>query len=116
MKTSLLLIALLCAGCGDKTIKPEIGTTVLIFPDWSNSASCFEHMLYTNYYAVWQDDGWHTMEVQEDGQMLPFWKSNNPEENMEDVRLNFGLNINFNILKGIHDAFAGTPCKHAEAK
>ncbi len=36
------------------------GTTILLFPEWSNSPSVLERTEHTNLYAVRQSDGWHT--------------------------------------------------------
>ena len=114
---TIAVLAMLLAGCGqsDNTksilkLKPTItnGTTLLIFPEWETSDSAFERKVYTNYYAVYNSGKWFVREQQNDGSLATFWKSDTPYRSLDDVKMGFGLNIKWNIYRGIYDAFTVT--------
>ncbi|MFA5130656.1 MAG: hypothetical protein WC477_07160 [Patescibacteria group bacterium] len=82
------------------------GTAVLMFPEWMNSASAFERVVYSNYFAVYKDGKWFTRERQADGTLAVFWKSDSAYENIQDAKTTFGMNIQWNVSKGLYDAFS----------
>ncbi len=105
---TIVFIALMICGCsrvkeahGTETTN---GTAVLIFPEWKASNSAFERKVYTNYFAVYSNGFWFVRERQSDGSLAIFWKLDEAHKSINDAKELFGLNIQWNIYKAIHDA------------
>jgi len=84
------------------------GTTVLLFPEWSNSPSAFERLIHTNYYAVYDSGRWYVREKQPDGTLAQFWDDDVAEKTVEKHKPRFGLNIKWQIYKAMYDALSVT--------
>ena len=110
MKKLLLvgLVAVAVCGCGvgADNLALTNGTTVLLFPEWEQSTSAFERKVYTNYFAVYRDGYWYTREREGDGSLSVFWKNDLPHRKIVDAKSDFGLNIQWNVYKGIYDAMS----------
>lgn len=113
MKMWVILVAVTLVaaltGCGVNPItEPEItnGTTVLLFPEWEHSESPFERKVYTNYYVVYSNGNWVTRERQSDGSLAQFWKSTDGDKTLDEAKQAFGLNIQWNVYKGIYDSMS----------
>jgi hypothetical protein len=89
-----------------KTSSITNGTEVLLFPEWTNSPSAFERFHSTNLYAVYYDGKWTTKYRIEDGTLKQFWTAEMKHDDIQGARQTFGMNIDWNIKKGIHDAFS----------
>ena len=82
------------------------GTTILLFPEWSNSPSVLERTQHTNLYAVRQSDGWHTQFRATNGVLKAFWVGDSPSATISDAKTAFGMNISWQINKAMVDAFS----------
>jgi len=119
MKLTISIICIvafvLLGGCAQEETDPKsprphswwrptpVGTTRLLFPEWEHSDSAFERAVYTNYYVVRCEDGWHTREMQPDGSLKPFWKSDRLNESIKDAKLDFAWNISWHIHQSMYD-------------
>ena len=108
--TSVCMAAvLLCAaGCsrGPRTEATTNGTTVVLFPEWTNSASAFERVMCTNLYAVHSNGTWRVRQRSGDGSLTGFWKADTESRTVGEARKDFGMNIPWLVNKAIYDAFA----------
>ena len=90
---------------------PTNGTTVLLFPEWSNSPSYLERKTHTNLYAVYISGRWHTRFLQPDGSLVTFWKTDAGDDSVDSAKNIFGLNVSWQVNKSVCDAFAPDKAK-----
>lgn len=125
MKTAILILMLaaFCA-CHREYDKIEVygltktqmvnGVTVLLFPEWKDSQSAFERTVYINYYAFYSNHNWYVREKRADGTLTQFWEDDTPSKSIDDCKSAFGLNIQWNIYKGMYDVLTAPEKKEGE--
>lgn len=80
------------------------GTEVLLFPEWKDSSSAFERLVYTNYVVVYSNGLWYTKEKQTNGTLSVFWEGDEGESDIGEAKMNFGLNIKWAVYRALYDS------------